>query len=455
VTATQPTRIVILGGGFAALATARHLQAAMPTDGTVEATLVSRENYLLFTPMLAEVAVGKLEPRHIAVPLREFLRRVGVWQAETVAVDLERRVVQVRHIAAGHTDELPYDHLVLALGSETTFHHVPGAAQYALPFKRLADAARIRDRVVDCFEQAAVDPHPDNRRRLLTFVVAGGGFSGVELAAALADFLREMRCYYPSLAGEPIRLVIAHHGQRLAEELSENASAYILDYFRRQRVAVRLGCGVVRVNPDSVELTPGGTIATHTVLWTAGVAPNALVAALPLPKDHHGAVMVDEHFAVQDHPGLWAIGDCAHVPNPHDGTYAPLAQNAEREGPVLANNILASLRGEPLRTFDYQLIGTFASLGTYSAVGQVFGHVFSGLPAWFLWRTVYLTKMPGINRKLRVGLDWLADIFLPADTVSTHWAAAAVSHDGAATVPTVPDSASPRPSSAATGAVPE
>jgi NADH dehydrogenase len=324
---------------------------------------------------------------------------------------------------------------VLALGSETTFHHVAGAAQYALPFKRLADAARIHDRIVDCFEQASVDPDPDNRRKLLTFVVAGGGFSGVELAAALADFLRETRRFYPSLAREPIRLVIAHHGKRLAEELSEAASAYVLDYFRRQRVAVRLGCGVVGVTPDGVQLQPGGTIATHTVMWTAGVAPNALVATLPVAKDQHGAVVVDEHFAVQDQPGVWAIGDCAHVPDPRGGTYAPLAQNAEQEGPVLAHNILATIRGEPLRTFDYRLIGTFASLGTYSAVGQIFGHIFSGLPAWFLWRSVYLAKMPGINRKLRVGLDWLADIFLPADTVSTHWAAAAASQDGASAPP--------------------
>jgi len=417
-----PTRVVILGGGFGALAVARHLERALPPDGSVEVTLASRTNYLLYTPMLAEVASGALEPHHIATPLRAFLRRVRVWQCEAKDVDLEKRVVTVQHAASEETATLPYDHLVLALGSVVSYHGVPGAEQHSFPFKELGDASAIRDRVIDCFEQAAIDHDPAHRRELLTFVVSGGGFSGVELAAALADFLREMRDYYPRLANEKVYLVLAHHGHRLLEELSEDAAAYTLGILKQQGIAVRLTTAVTAVTDRSVELSPGGTIPTRTVMWTAGIAPSPLVETLPLPKDQHGAVIVDGHLAVQDHPGLWALGDCAHVPDvKHGGTYGPLAQNAEQEGPVVARNILATLRGAPLETFDYRMLGQFASLGERTAVAQVLGQQFSGTLAWLAWRTVYLAKLPSNDRRVRVALDWAIDFIFPLDIVSTRY----------------------------------
>jgi len=419
--ARQPTRVLILGGGFGGLSAALHFERALPADDSVEVFLINRDNYLLFTPMLAEVAMGEVNPLHIAVPLRAFLRRVHVRQAEIVGIDLAQRKVKTYFDASDETDEVSYDHLILALGSVTSYHHAPGAETHAFPFKTLGDAARIRDRVIDCFEQAAHDDNPDHRRALLTFVVAGGGFSGVELAAALADFVRETRRFYPRLAGEKLHLVLAHHGHRLLEELDEASAAYTLTLLKREGIAVRLGTAVTAVMADSVQLDPGGTIPTRSVFWTAGVAPSPLVQSLPIPKDHHGAVVVDGHLAVQGQPGLWAIGDCASIPNPHEGgTYAPLAQNAEREGPVVAHNVLATLRGEPLSTFDYRLLGTFASLGQRSAVGRVMGLRFSGFPAWLLWRSVYLAKLPGLDRKTRVGTDWLLDFVLPADVVATH-----------------------------------
>jgi NADH dehydrogenase len=215
--------------------------------------------------------------------------------------------------------------------------------------------------------------------------------------------------------------VLAHHGHRLLEELTEASAAYTLRLLKQEGIAVRLNTSVTRVTEDSVELEPGGTIPTRMVCWTAGVAPSSLLTSLDVPKDHHGALVVDGHLAVQDQPGLWAIGDCASVPNPHDGgTYAPLAQNAEREGPIVAHNVLATLRGDPLKTFDYRLQGTFASLGKRTAVGQVFGRQYSGLAAWFLWRGVYLSKLPGWDRKIRVGIDWLLDFVLQPDVVNLH-----------------------------------
>jgi NADH dehydrogenase len=415
----HPTRIVILGGGFGALNVARHLEAALRVDDRVEATLISRNNYLLFSPMLAEVAAGALAADHAAVPLRSFLRRVVVRQGEVTAADLDRRTVTMCHSATGQPVTLPYDDLVLALGSVASYHHVPGAAEHTLGFKTLADAAAARGRAIDCFEQAAVEPDSAVRRALLTFVVAGGGYTGVELAAALADFLRDLRRYYPTLAREPLRLVLAHHGQRLLEELDEGAAAYTLRLLRRMGIAVRLSTGVSAVAADSVELSPGGTLPTRTVFWTAGVAPSPFVEALPLPKDAHGAVIVDQHLAVPDHPGIWALGDCAHVPNRQGGTYGPTAQNAEQEAGVVAHNILASLRGEPLRDFNYRSRGMLASLGHRTAVGQVFGLHFSGLPAWFLWRTAYLAMLPSRDRRTRVAMDWLLDLLLPPNIVSS------------------------------------
>lgn len=414
------TRVVILGGGFAGLATARHLERQVPADGSIQVTLVSRDNYLLFTPMLAEVAAGKLQSSDIAVPLRAFLRRVHVWQGDATGVDLAGRTVTVAATATEAAQQIPYDHLVLAMGAVTSYHGTPGAEQYSLPFKRLAHALRIRDRVIDCFEAASIESDPALRRELLTFVVAGGGFSGVELAASLSDYVRELRGFYPRLAGERLYLVLAHHGARLLEELDESGAAYTLRLLRKRGIAVRLSTAVKSVAVDRVELDPGGVIPTRTVLWTAGVAPNPLCAALPLTKDHHGAVVVDEHLAVQGQQGVWALGDCAHVPDPRGGTYGPLAQNAEQEGPIVAHNILATLKGDKLRTFDYKLRGTFASLGLHGAVGEAFGVHFSGWAAWVLWRAVYLAFLPGADRRARVGLDWMLDFLAPPEVTATH-----------------------------------
>jgi NADH:ubiquinone reductase (H+-translocating) len=453
------TRIAILGGGFAALGTARHLEAALPADGSVEVTLISRDNYLLFTPLLAEAATGELPSTHVAAPLRAFLRRVRVWQGEVASVDLARREVAVKQPVTGESVTTAFDHVVLALGAVTSYHHVPGASEHTIGFKTLADAAQGRAHVVSCFEQAALEADPAARRALLTFVVAGGGYSGVELTAALADFLRALRRYYPSLAGEPLRLVLAHHGQRLLEELTDSAAAYTLTLLRRQGIAVRLGTGVTRVEADRVELAPGGTVPTRTVFWTAGVAPDPLIAQLGVPCDHHGAAIVDEHLAVQDHPGVWALGDCAHVPNPRGGAYGPTAQNAEREAPVVAHNVLASIQGRPLRRFDYRPVGMLASLGRRTAVGEVFGHQFSGIGAWLLWRTVYLAKLPGWDRRARVGLDWALDFIVPPNNASSTGAlpvsAGTSAAEGTNRAPSAPPggpaSASTAPKDSATG----
>jgi NADH dehydrogenase len=415
------TRVLILGGGFAGVAAARAFERRLPSDRRTTVTLVCRDNYLLFTPMLAEVAAGEIDAAHIATPTRAFLRRVHVQQGEVVAIDLERHRVQVYSPVIQDQTELPYDHLILALGSVASFRHAPGAAEHAFPFKHIGDAQRIHDRVLDCFDRAAGESDPAQRRALLTFVVAGGGFAGVELAAALADFVHAGRRFYPRLAGEQAGVLLAHHGARLVEELPEATAAYTLRRLQQQGVDLRLRTAVTDVTPASVTLDPGGTIPTRSVFWTAGVAPNPVVAALALPKDKHGAIVVDGFLRVPEQRGLWALGDCAAIPDPRGGgTYGALAQNAEREGPVVAHNVLATMGGTPLRAFDYHLQGLFASLGRRHAVGEIYGRQVRGHVAWFLWRTVYLAKLPGLDRRIRVGSDWLLDLLFPPDVIALH-----------------------------------
>jgi len=418
-TIRQPARVVILGGSFAGLFTALELEKRMPADGSLQVTLISHDNYLLFTPMLAEVAAGEVSPDNVAVPLRRFLRRVRVWQGDATGADLQRKVVLMRHLVTGEPAEVPYDHLVLALGSVTSYHHVPGAPENSLTFKSLEDAANARAHLIDALEQASVQTDAGARRALLTIVVTGGGNTGVELAASLNDLAESMRRCYPGLARERARVVLVHHGQRLLEQLDDSLAAYALRLLRRRRVDVRLSTDVKEVRADGVELDPGGTLPTRMVFWTAGIAPSPFVDALPVPKDHHGAVIVDGNFAVQGNPGVWALGDCASIPNPKGGTYAPLAQNAEREGPAVAANILATLRGQPLKSFTFQPLGMMTPLGSHRAVARIFGRNLSGLPAWLLWRAAYLSKLPGLDRKIRVGTDWLLDTILPPDIVDT------------------------------------
>jgi NADH:quinone reductase (non-electrogenic) len=410
-----PTRVMILGGGFAGLAAARAFEWHLRRDRRIAVTLVCRNNYLLFTPMLAEVASGAIDSTHIATPNRSFLRGVNARQGEVVAIDPEQQRVQLFSPVVQDQKELPYDHLILALGSVTTFRHAPGAAEYSFPFKHLGDAQRIHDRVLDCFDWAAGESDPAQRRALLTFVVAGGGFAGVELAAALADFVRDSHRFYPPLAGESAQVLLVHHGVRLVPELPESAAAYTHKRLQQQGIDLRMRTAVTGVTPTCITLEPGGMVLTRTVLWTAGVAPNPVVAELDLPKDQHGAILVDGFLRVPGRPGLWAIGDCAAIPDPRTGgTYGPLAQNAAREGPVVAHNVLATVEGTTLQTFDYQLQGVFASLGKRHAVGEINGRQVSGSLAWFLWRTVYLAKLPGLDRRVRVGCDWLLDLPLPA-----------------------------------------
>lgn len=423
------TRIVILGGGFAGMTTAASLEHIFGADRSVTFTLVSDTNALLFTPMLAEVAGSSLEPTHISSPLRTSLRRTNVVRARVSSVDLERRVVCLdadprRGQAA---QEMPFDHLALALGSVSNYMNLTDVQQNAFDFKSLADAMRIRNHVIDMFERASREPNPEPRRPLLTFVVVGGGFAGVELVGALNDFARGMLADYPNLSTDELRLVLIHSRERILPELSEPLGAYALERLVARGVTFKLNARVANARPGTVVLKPDEEILTHTLVWTAGTIPNPLLQTLPIERDRRGAIIVDEMLTVKGQPGLWALGDCAAVVDGRTGQPCPpTAQYALREADTVGHNIHAAIQGEPLKPFHFQSLGALCVVGHHTACAELTlpftggkTVLFSGLLAWLMWRTIYLSKLPGLERKVRVMMDWVIELFFPRDIVQT------------------------------------
>jgi NADH dehydrogenase len=411
------TRIVILGGGFGGIYAALELERTLARDPSVSVVLVNRDNFILFTPMLHEVAASDLDVTHIVNPIRKMLRRVQVFHGDVTAVDLANRRVHLTHGEDEHPHELEYDHLLLALGSITTFYGLPGLAERALTMKTLGDAIHLRNHVIECLEAADFECACDERDKLLAFVVAGGGFAGVETIAALNDFLRDAVRFYPNLSEDHFRLVLVHGGDRLLPELSTELSSYTLEKLQKLGVEVALGTRVLDLDGRTVKLDNGNAIETQTLVWTAGTEPNPLVRALPV-RVERGRIAVDEFLAVEGWPGVWAIGDCAAVPDKKAGGFQPpTAQHASRQGHVAARNIVATIRGGRKRPFSFSTLGQLAAIGRRRGVARILGLNFSGFFAWWLWRTIYLAKLPGWEKKVRVVLDWSFDVLFSKDLV--------------------------------------
>jgi NADH:quinone reductase (non-electrogenic) len=412
------TQVVILGGGFAGVTTAERLERQFRSDPTVSFTLISETNSWLFTPMLVEVATSGLEPTHITTPLRTSLKRTRVLRSRVKRIDLEGRRVHLND--DGAQTGFPYDHLVLALGSVSHYPSNTAVAENALEFKTLGDAMRIRNHVIDVFERADAEPDPERRRALLTFVVAGGGFSGAELAGGLNDLARGIVVDYPNLSTDDLRIILVHSRGRILPELSESLAAYAMHRMRERGVTFKLNTRVVDARSGSISLSPSEEIATATFVWTAGATPNPILKELPLKHDSRGAVLVDRTLAVPDYGNVWALGDCASVPDMKTGkTCPPTAQVATREAVVLAHNIRAYLLARPLKEFCFKSLGTLCIVGYHTACAEISGRKFSGLFAWLLWRGIYLSKLPGLERKVRVLTDWTLELFFPRDIVQT------------------------------------
>jgi NADH dehydrogenase len=411
-------RVLILGGGFAGLNTAAHLEKLLAGRSDIRITLVSRDNYTLFTPMLAEVAGGGIEPSHIVNPIRGSLKRTEFREAVVRHVDLVNQVVETEHPQSHEPSTLLYDRLVIALGSVTNYRGLAGVKEHAFGLKTMADAQAIRDHVLSVLEQAALVDDPDQRACMLTFVIAGGGFSGAELCGALQDFVERALRLYPTLDPSEIRLVLAHPGPRLLPEVGDELGEYAGAELERRGVEVRLTTKVRSATAHSVTLDTDETILTHTLVWTAGTSPSPALKGIACDLDGRGAIPVDSYLEVPAWPGVFALGDCASIPDPRTGKpYPPTAQHAIREAAIAAKNVAASLGVGESEPFVFDTIGQLAVLGHRTAVAELKGWRFSGFLAFWMWRTVYWAKLPRLDRQIRVAVDWTLDLLFPPDTV--------------------------------------
>jgi NADH:ubiquinone reductase (H+-translocating) len=371
--------------------------------------------------MLAEVAASSLEGSHISAPVRAACPRTRFRCASVEEVDTRRQVVYVRPADAGALEALPYDHLVLALGAVPNYLNLPGVAEHSFALKTLDDATALREHVIHLLEAADAERDPLERRRKLTFVVAGGGFAGTELIAALHDMVHDVLHYFPSVGPREPRFVLVHARERILPELGAKLAGDALDRLRRRGIQFALGRRVVEASEDWVRLDDHSLVPTRTLVWTAGNRPNPLLASLPVERGPGGEVMVNAALRVRGFGNIWAVGDCAQVPDMSAGgrPCPPTAQHATRQGRLVAANIVATVTGSYPAPFRYRAAGFLVSLGRRTAAAELRGHRFFGFTAWLLWRGVYLGKLPGIEKQLRVLVDWMVDGLFPRDITLT------------------------------------
>jgi NADH dehydrogenase len=423
----EKKRILILGGGFAGVYTAMYLEKAMfrAERDQYEISLVSLENYMVFQPLLPEVISGTIEMLHVITPIRRMAKHTRLHTREIVGIDMDRKVVTLGPEFLPRKKELPFDHLVVALGSRLNYDLVPGMREHAIAFKYLGDALRLRTAIVQVLEEADNETDPEERRRLLTFVVGGGGFSGVECIAELHDFLICAVSSYQTIKASDLRVVLLQSADRILPELGASLAKYAQDILIQRGIEIRLHTRLCAVTAEGAVLqskhsTEPEVILARTVVATVPAAPHRLVEQLPVEKDKGGRIVVTPEMHVPGSTYLWSLGDCAAVPQPDGIMSPPTAQHALRQAHTCASNILATLRGTPMRRFSFTGLGKLASLGHRSAVAEVMGIKLHGFIAWLFWRAVYLSKVPGLDRKWRILTDWVLDMFLPRDITEVH-----------------------------------
>ncbi len=400
--------VVIAGGGFGGAAAARELEKVMPKQAA-RLALVNETNFALYTPFLPEAAAGTLEPRHVVTPLRDILKRTYLRLGSIVGHDPERKTVELR-AKYGETETLPYDQLLLALGSVSRTLPIPGLAEHAVGFKSLADAIYLRNHVVETLEEANATEDPARRDQLLTYVFVGGGYAGLEALAELQDFAADAMDSYPRARLHGMRWVLVEAADHVLPEIEPELASYALQELRGRGIDIRLETTLEEVGVDFARLSNGETLPTKTVVWTAGVAPQPILRDLNLPLDERGRVPVDSFLRVEGLDAVWAIGDCAAAPDPRGGSTPPTAQIAVRQGPVAARNIAAELGVGSARPFEYRSKASFVNLGRYKAVGKIGDRTFRGFPAWWLARSYHMSQIPGTARKVRAVLDWTAGL---------------------------------------------
>jgi len=414
----DPPRVVILGGGYGGIYTALKLQKAARL-GQIHLSLVSQENYFLAHPMLAEVVSGSIEPPHIVNPIRRMLPHVHCHQAQIQSVDVDTRTVVIDNLGgSSHYDRIPYDQLLIAVGSRTDLSRLPGMAEHAFPFKTLGDAFFLRNQLISVLEEAEVETDPKEKQELLTFVVAGGGYTGVEVAAEINSFTREAAKSYRRIDPSEIKVILLHRRSRILPVLPDKLAEFSLRVMRRRGVDVRLGTSIIAATAQSAILSGGETISSRTLVVALGSAPNPVLDALPGIRGPRGRLVVDDTLSVPECPGIWAVGDCAAVPDLRTGgTCPPTAQYAIKQAKHVAWNIMATVNEKSPRPFSHRNLGVFVPLGRFSGAAQVLGLKVSGFLAWWLYRSFYLYQLPRLERKVRVVTDWTLELFFHRDIV--------------------------------------
>ncbi len=412
-------RVLLLGGGFGGVATAQRLRQHFRRDPSVEITLVNRDNFFVFVPLLASVASGSIETLHILNPIRRMIPGIAFRAEEVIGLDLQRQIVTTTSPVTGREMRLPYDHLVLGLGNTMNLASMPGVAQHGKTMKSLGDALHLRNHVISMLEAADVETDVRLRQELLTFVVAGAGFSGVETVGELNDLVHAVARNYPSLTSESTRVILLHSRDRILPEMGPELADFALVKLRLRGVEVRLKTRIAAATPHEAILDTGDRIPTRTLVVTVGAVVNPVLAPLALPREKD-RIMTDTYMRVPGMPGIWALGDNAAVPNAAaNGEFSPpTAQYALRQGKFLADNLAAVLRrrSQQLAPFAFPGLGQLCLVGHQAGVAELGGGIkLSGFIAWLMWRNVYLSKLPGWDRKLRVLLDWTLDLIFPRD----------------------------------------
>jgi len=419
--------VLILGSGFAGIEVLKGVQKKFKSDKMVQITLVSKDNFLLFTPMLPEVASGMIETRHVVTPVREFIKKAKFYEANIKSIDFDRRQVTITHAIGRHTnpsawDEhvLTYDYLVIALGNENNFHKMTDIEKHSFTMKDIGDAIILRNHIINMLEQANLEEHDKElRKNLLTFVVVGGGFNGVETVGTINDFVREsVKDSYKNIFMTEVKIILVHTSDKLLEQVDEELGSFALAKLKAKGIEFIMNTHVVGATQNTVKLDDDNNtiIPSYTLIWTAGVTPSKLISELACEHDKKHRIIANNYFEIPDHDGVYALGDCASITDPNTGKpYPPTAQHAIMQGKVAAKNIVSAIKGKTKKTkFDYKTKGMMAELGKRTGVATIFGIKSHGFISWWLWRTYYLGNLPTAKKKLKVMGDWTVDlIFKP------------------------------------------
>jgi NADH dehydrogenase len=407
------TNIVVIGGGFAAVKCARTLRKALSRDD-FPIVLFSKENHMVFHPLLADVAGGSIHPDSAAETLRQMLPGVECRSEDINRVDLASSQIEYQN-DQGQIEQAGYGHLVIACGADSSLAVIPGMSDHAFPFKTMRDAVHLRAHIIRQLEKAEACTNPERRKFYLSFVIIGGGFSGVELAGEINDLIRDSTRFYRNFTEKEIKITLVHSGNQILPEVSPTLREFALKKMKRVGVEFLLNTKASAGTLEGVGLPDGTMIHAATVVCTIGTTPARLVDHLEVQKER-GRIVTDADMRVPGLQNVWAIGDCAHIQNAFDNQPSPpTGQFAEREGRQAAANIVRVLRGQPTRPFHFKPLGQLCSIGGHRAVAEMFGFRVSGFLAWFFWRSVYLMKLPTWSRRIKVGSDWFWDMIFPRE----------------------------------------